>query len=64
MQLYPPLLVGARLILASPKGHLDPPYIVELLLQHEVNKFIISVPTMVRNNPFAFLLNSFYMTDL
>jgi non-ribosomal peptide synthetase component F len=47
MQLYPPLLVGARLILSTPKGHLDPPYIVKLLVQHQVTKFIFSVPTMV-----------------
>ena len=47
LQMYPPLLVGASLVLATPKGHLDPPYIARLMVEHQINEFIISVPTMV-----------------
>lgn len=48
LQLFPTLMVGASLILASPKGHLDPGYIVELVIHHQITEFIFSVPTMVR----------------
>jgi len=46
--MFPPLTVGASLVLAESKGHLDPSYIVNLLVQHNVNEFIFSVPTLVR----------------
>ena len=47
LQMFPPMLVGAALVVATPQGHLDPSYVVKLLIQHQVNEFIFSVPTMV-----------------
>ena len=55
LQMFPPLTVGASLVLAESKGHLDPSYIVNLLVQHNVNEFIFSVPTLVR----PMILNTF-----
>ena len=56
LQMFPPLTVGASLVLAESKGHLDPSYIVNLLVQHSVNEFIFSVPTLVRPISFCFSL--------
>ena len=47
LQLFPPLLVGASLVVAESRGHLDPSYIIGLVIQHQVTEFIFSVPTMV-----------------
>jgi len=47
LQMFPPLTVGASLVLAESRGHLDPSYIVNLLVEHKVTEFIFSVPTLV-----------------
>jgi len=55
LQMFPPLTTGASLVVATPKGHLDPSYIVKLVLEHGVNEFIFSVPTMVRASSSLFV---------
>jgi len=47
MQMFPPLYVGAALVVPTPKGHLDAAYIARLVVEHTVTEFIFSVPTMV-----------------
>ena len=37
------------MVLTSSKGHLDPSYIVRLMLFHGITQFMFSVPTMVRS---------------
>ena len=48
IQAFPPLIAGASLVLAKPEGHLDPAYIVQLMLTHQVTSMICTVPTLVR----------------
>lgn len=48
LQMFPPLTVGACLVIAKPKGHLDPAYILELMLKYQVTGFAFTVPTLVR----------------
>lgn len=48
MQLYPPLVVGAKLVLASPKGHLDPDYMADLICSTAATGLIFTVPTLMR----------------
>ncbi|KAI3432787.1 hypothetical protein D9Q98_010372 [Chlorella vulgaris] len=48
LQLYPPLVVGAKLVLASPKGHLDPDYMADLICSTAATGLIFTVPTLMR----------------
>ena len=48
LQVFPPLTVGACLVIAKPEGHFDPRYIVDLILAHQVTGFMFTVPTIVR----------------
>ena len=49
IQLFPPLLVGAALVVAKPTGHTDPAYIVDIMVQHHVTAMMSTVPTLVRD---------------
>jgi len=48
-QVFPPLTVGAALIIAKPDGHLDAGYIVDLMVSHQATGFMFTVPALVRN---------------
>ncbi len=47
-QALPVLTAGAKLIIARPEGHLDPAYIVSLILEHHVTGFVCTVPTLAK----------------
>lgn len=47
LQMFPPLTVGACLIIAKPMGHVEPAYIVDLILKYQVTGFGFTVPTLV-----------------
>ena len=42
-----PLTIGAKLIIAKPKGHLDPDYMADLITSEGVTNMLASVPTLV-----------------
>lgn len=44
LQIFAPLAVGAKLILAKPGGHTDGDYICSLIWEHRVTGFIFTVP--------------------
>jgi amino acid adenylation domain-containing protein len=46
-EIFWPLWVGARVILAKPGGHLDSAYLIETIKQHQVTS-VYFVPTMLR----------------
>ena len=46
-ELLPPLLVGARLVLARPEGHKSPSYLVELLEREQITTFH-GVPSLLQ----------------
>ena len=46
-QMFPPLTVGASLVIAKPDGHLDPSYIVDLIHSQQATGFMFTVPTLV-----------------
>jgi amino acid adenylation domain-containing protein len=46
-ELFGPLLAGAQLILAKPKGHLDTDYLVQVIAQHQIT-FIDLMPSMLQ----------------
>ena len=48
LQIFPPLTIGATLVVAKPKGHFDPPYMVDLMLSQGVTGFMFTVPTLAR----------------
>jgi non-ribosomal peptide synthetase-like protein len=48
LQVFPPLTVGATLIIARPEGHFDPGYIVDLILDQTITGFMFTVPTLAR----------------
>ena len=48
LQVFPPLTVGASLVIAKPEGHFDPPYMVDLLLEQSITGFMFTVPTLAR----------------
>ena len=45
--MFPPLTVGAKLVITKPDGHLNPIYIVDMILSHQITGFLITVPTLV-----------------
>lgn len=47
-QVFPPLVVGASLVIAKPEGHLDAKYIVDLMHEQKVTGFMFTVPTLAR----------------
>ena len=47
IQAFPPLVVGATLVVARPQGHLDPQYIASLITQHSVTGMVCTVPSLV-----------------
>lgn len=47
IQGFPPLTVGATLVVAKPEGHVDPQYIASLIRRHAVTGMICTVPTLV-----------------
>ena len=47
LQVFPPLTVGASLIVAKPEGHFDPSYMVDMILSHGITGFMFTVPTLV-----------------
>jgi len=48
LQMFPPLSVGASLVIATPLGHLDAAYIIDLMLSYQITGFLCTVPTLVR----------------
>jgi non-ribosomal peptide synthetase component F len=48
LQVFPPLTVGASLVIAKPEGHFDPPYMVDLILEQSITGFMFTVPTLAR----------------
>lgn len=46
-EFYAPLMSGARLILAKPGGHKDVPYLIDLIILHEIT-VIQTVPSILR----------------
>ena len=48
IQVLPPLSTGASIVIVKPKGHLDAGHIVDLVLEHTVTSFVVTVPTLAR----------------
>jgi len=48
LQLMPPLTLGAKLVIAKPKGHMDPDYMVDLIQSAGITSMVFTVPTLVR----------------
>jgi amino acid adenylation domain-containing protein len=48
LQVFPPLVVGAKLVIASPRGHLDPDYMADLICSSAATGLIFTVPTLMR----------------
>lgn len=46
LQIMPTLWAGGALVIAKPQGHLDPGYVAELIVQHQVTSMIFTVPTL------------------
>lgn len=46
--MFPPLVVGAKLVIARPGGHKDPDYMAKLLLDRKITGVSFSVPTLAR----------------
>jgi amino acid adenylation domain-containing protein/non-ribosomal peptide synthase protein (TIGR01720 family) len=47
LELYAPLVTGARLVMARPGGHQDSQYLVEAIRRHSIT-FLLLVPSMLR----------------
>jgi non-ribosomal peptide synthetase component F len=47
-QVFPPLVVGAKLVIASPRGHLDPDYMADLICSSAATNLGAMVPTLMR----------------
>jgi non-ribosomal peptide synthetase component F len=47
-QVFPPLTVGASLVIAKPEGHLDAKYVVDLMHSQQATGFMFTVPTLAR----------------
>lgn len=47
LQLMPPLTLGAKLVIAKPKGHMDPDYMADLIQSAGITSMIFTVPTLV-----------------
>lgn len=45
MQIFTPLIVGAKLVIARPGGHMDADYLVDLMVEQSVS-FFITVPAL------------------
>jgi non-ribosomal peptide synthetase component F len=43
----PPLTIGAKLLIAKPKGHMDPDYMADLIVAERVTSMVFTVPTLV-----------------
>ena len=48
LQVMPPLTLGAKLVIAKPKGHMDPEYMAGLIANHGITTMVFTVPTLVR----------------
>lgn len=48
LQVMPPLFLGATMVIARPKGHMDPDYMARLIIENSVTSMIFTVPTLVR----------------
>ena len=47
-QVFPPLTVGASLVIAKPDGHLDAKYVVDLMHSQQATGFMFTGPTLAR----------------
>ena len=47
LQLMPPLTVGGKLVIAKPKGHMDPDYMADLIQSAGITSMVFTVPTLV-----------------
>lgn len=43
----PPLVVGSKLVIAKPKGHVDPEYMAHLIVDKKISSMGFTVPTLV-----------------
>jgi hypothetical protein len=50
LQVMPPLTLGAKLVIAKPKGHMDPEYMAGLIANHGITTMVFTVPTLVSRN--------------
>jgi len=48
LQVMPPLFLGAKMVIARPKGHMDPDYMARLIIENDVTSMVFTVPTLVR----------------
>jgi len=47
-QVFPPLTVGAGLVVLKPDGHLDAAYVVDHMMAQQATGFMFTVPALVR----------------
>ena len=47
LQLMPPFYAGCRLVIAKPKGHLDPDYMASFIVENKITSMMFTVPTLV-----------------
>jgi amino acid adenylation domain-containing protein len=48
-EIFLPLIVGARLVIAQPEGHKDPAYLVRTIAEQAITQVVHVVPSMLRS---------------
>jgi len=48
-EIFLPLIVGARLVIAQPEGHKDPAYLVRTIAEQSITQVVHVVPSMLRS---------------
>ena len=46
LQVYPAMYLGCRLVIARPKGHMDPDYMASLIVDRGITSMVFTVPTV------------------
>jgi amino acid adenylation domain-containing protein len=48
-EIFLPLIVGARLVIAQPEGHKDPAYLVRTIVEQSITQIVHFVPSILRS---------------